>query len=863
MANLPESTTYDAGVTQLETTTPVQGGVDGASNTPLKNLANRTNYLKRHVDDLESGTTIPPTLAPKNSPTLTGDPKAPTPALGDNDTSISTTAFVQGTVGGILTKNVAGGVNVTLTAVEAGNGILIFTGAITANINVIVPNVSKYWVAANRTTGEFSLTIKTAAGTGVVLPKDLASIVCCDLTNVIPASASGEKSFTQYPFTPAAGTTSLAITNGYTPGNIIVEKNGALLEPAEYIATNGTTVQVNPTMAGDTFTVYVFASFKIADVVALSDLAASTGAGLIGGAAQVVSSIAALRALKKTSPSSKAFVTGYYADGDGGGGAYYYDSTDTTSADNGGSIIVADDGGRWKPSDTFSIRVERFGAKGDGSFDCTNAVLKAVAALRANAVDILDNIGGTTITAYSSGALEFGPGVFVVSADALQFTQDLGLTFRGTGSRRTNNAVRAATTLLISGTSSGFGIQFSGNGARGAAIQDMDICYADANFTGDMIDSLNCPGLILRRAFVGTFGLTGATRLQTARSLVRATYDEFHHFKDTVFDGAVDGWWSDDVRALNANDFGGSVTQFDNCLFYDFTGKPIRHDGNRTRVNVKLNNTSVNPISVNCVRGIDLTNVEGLTIDGGVCAGSVANHATTEWIRLSNVTGKVAALCLDDNSKAGTLDGMLELHGNRIYCTDGFTLTGGVITSRANEFSKGANGYVLSPTYDLCVDLGPELFKAAITTSYYVPADSTLLSGRINYNQAGDSSASKFSNASPRVKFRNVDGKQVSVPDAAFVPSKVDSGRTFIATGTSSQTFTLPQPSPGLKFTIRKASTVGMRVDASTTGQLYVGTGGVKTSVIAASTDVGGVAVFEAYGTTAWLVTLSGTWALS
>src|SRR5215831_3505676 len=33
--------------------------------------------------------------APIDSPTFTGDPKAPTPATGDNDTSLATTAFVQ------------------------------------------------------------------------------------------------------------------------------------------------------------------------------------------------------------------------------------------------------------------------------------------------------------------------------------------------------------------------------------------------------------------------------------------------------------------------------------------------------------------------------------------------------------------------------------------------------------------------------------------------------------------------------------------------------------------------------------------------------------------------------------------------
>ncbi len=36
------------------------------------------------------------TPAPINSPTFTGDPKAPTPLTGDNDTSIATTAFVKG-----------------------------------------------------------------------------------------------------------------------------------------------------------------------------------------------------------------------------------------------------------------------------------------------------------------------------------------------------------------------------------------------------------------------------------------------------------------------------------------------------------------------------------------------------------------------------------------------------------------------------------------------------------------------------------------------------------------------------------------------------------------------------------------------
>jgi hypothetical protein len=56
--------------------------------------------------------------APLANPTFTGDPKAPTPAAGDNDTSIATTAFVQAALAGTTpspTKQVLGG-NVALPA---------------------------------------------------------------------------------------------------------------------------------------------------------------------------------------------------------------------------------------------------------------------------------------------------------------------------------------------------------------------------------------------------------------------------------------------------------------------------------------------------------------------------------------------------------------------------------------------------------------------------------------------------------------------------------------------------------------------------------------------------------------------------
>lgn len=132
-------------------------------------------------------------------------------------------------------------------------------------------------------------------------------------------------------------------------------------------------------------------------VDSVSGVGDTRGAAFITGVAQVVSSIAALRQLLKSSASSKAFATGYYSDGDGGGGPYYYDASDTTSADNGGTIIVAADGGRWKLSNSGSVAVEQFGADGTGTNDSTTAIQNAINAV--SVVYALNNYKiNTTIT---------------------------------------------------------------------------------------------------------------------------------------------------------------------------------------------------------------------------------------------------------------------------------------------------------------------------------------------------------------------------------------------------------------------------------------------------------------------------------
>lgn len=89
----------------------------------------------------------------------------------------------------ILAKSVAGGSTVTLTSAEARHDILSLTGALTANIDVVVPVINKQWTVANLTSGAYTLTVKTSAGTGITIAQGTRAIVYCDGTNVVRATA--------------------------------------------------------------------------------------------------------------------------------------------------------------------------------------------------------------------------------------------------------------------------------------------------------------------------------------------------------------------------------------------------------------------------------------------------------------------------------------------------------------------------------------------------------------------------------------------------------------------------------------------------------------------------------------------------
>lgn len=89
-----------------------------------------------------------------------------------------------------LAKSVAGGVDVTLSESESQNSVLVFSGGLTANINVVVPARGRQWKVINATTGAYTLTLKASGGSGFVVEQGATTDAYCDGASVFQAVAA-------------------------------------------------------------------------------------------------------------------------------------------------------------------------------------------------------------------------------------------------------------------------------------------------------------------------------------------------------------------------------------------------------------------------------------------------------------------------------------------------------------------------------------------------------------------------------------------------------------------------------------------------------------------------------------------------
>lgn len=143
-------------------------------------------------------------------------------SLADNNTvnpdTVGTNWAPLSTYGVTALTGQTGGTT-TLTPAQAMKRVLTIAGTLTSNLTVVVPAWTYDWSVTNSTTGAFTVTVKTPAGAGTLIPQNSTPFsVRGDGTNVGSLAPTGRLLNVQafltagtYTYTPAAGTTRVKV----------------------------------------------------------------------------------------------------------------------------------------------------------------------------------------------------------------------------------------------------------------------------------------------------------------------------------------------------------------------------------------------------------------------------------------------------------------------------------------------------------------------------------------------------------------------------------------------------------------------------------------------------------------------------
>lgn len=132
----------------------------------------------------------------------------------------------------------------TLTSSQNRYPIIRLTGVLSSNATIEVKTQEKNWIFINATTGSYTVTVKTSAGTGKTLPRGRAVKLYCDGTNVEYARDRG------IPAAQAGGTVD-AITATFEPVTTSAELQDGTLWIVEAAGANTTTTPTfNPDSTG-------------------------------------------------------------------------------------------------------------------------------------------------------------------------------------------------------------------------------------------------------------------------------------------------------------------------------------------------------------------------------------------------------------------------------------------------------------------------------------------------------------------------------------------------------------------------------------------------------------------------------------
>lgn len=143
----------------------------------------------------------------------------------------------------VLALSTTGGTT-TLTSAQNRYPVIVVSGVLASNATIVVRTAEKNWTVINKTTGNYTVTVKTASGTGKTVPRQRGLKLYCDGTNVEFARAPG------IPMAQAGGTVD-AITATFEPATVSGDLQDGYMWTVEAAGANvSTTPTFNPDATG-------------------------------------------------------------------------------------------------------------------------------------------------------------------------------------------------------------------------------------------------------------------------------------------------------------------------------------------------------------------------------------------------------------------------------------------------------------------------------------------------------------------------------------------------------------------------------------------------------------------------------------